>query len=159
VDRVTAAVALGSNLGDRHAHLDFAIARLRSLLDGLTVSRYIETDPVGVTEPQPLYLNAAAVGTTTLTARALLDALLAIERERGRERPHAGAARTLDLDLVLFGDATIDEPGLIVPHPRFRDRRFVLEPLVEIAPALRDPRSQLTVAELLSGLLRHEVRD
>ena len=159
MDRVTAAVALGSNLGDRRAHLDFAVARLRSFLDGLKVSRYIETDPVGVTEPQPRYLNAAAVGVTTLTARALLDALLAIERERGRERPHPGAARTLDLDLVLFGDATIDEPGLMVPHPRFRDRRFVLEPLVEIAATLRDPASQLTVAELLGRLLRDDVRD
>ena len=79
--------------------------------------------------PQPLFLNAAAVGETNLTARALLDRLLAIERERGRVRPHPGAPRTLDLDLILYGDASSREPGLDVPHPRFRDGVFVLEPL------------------------------
>ena len=86
------------------------------------------------------------MGETALSPRALLDALLAIERERGRERPYPNAPRTLDLDLILFGDAVIDEPGLVVPHPRFRERRFVLEPLAEIAPDLVDPVSGLTVA-------------
>ena len=143
-----AAVALGSNLGDRRGHLDFAAARLGRLLDHLAVSDYFDTDPAGVTEPQPRYLNAAVVGTTGLSARELLDALLAIERERGRERPHANAPRTLDLDLILLGDVVVDEPGLAVPHPRFRERRFVLEPLARIAPELRDPVSGLTTAEL-----------
>ena len=145
------AVALGSNLGDRRAHLTFAIARLAGLLAGLTVSSFHDTEPVGV-GPQPRFLNGAAVGETTDSARAVLEALLAIEGERGRERPHPGAARPLDLDLVLFGDARIDEPGLVVPHPRFRERRFVLEPLAEIAPAMRDPVTGLTVAELLGRL-------
>ena len=145
------AVALGSNLGDRHAHLTFAIARLAGLLAGLTVSSFHDTEPVGV-GPQPRFLNGAAVGETTESARGVLEALLAIESERGRVRPHPGAARSLDLDLVLFGDARIDEPGLIVPHPRFRERRFVLEPLAEIAPAMRDPVTGLTVAELLRRL-------
>jgi 2-amino-4-hydroxy-6-hydroxymethyldihydropteridine diphosphokinase len=148
LDRVIAAIALGSNLGDRAAHLDFAVSRLRTLLDNLNVSQYYDTEPVGVAA-QPMFLNAAAVGETTVSARALLDALLAIERERGRQRPYANAPRTLDLDLILFGDAVIDQAGLIVPHPRFRERRFVLEPLADVAPGLPDPVTRLTVAELL----------
>jgi 2-amino-4-hydroxy-6-hydroxymethyldihydropteridine diphosphokinase len=150
VDRV--AVALGSNLGDRHAHLDHAVARLRSLLQQLAVSRYHDTVPVGVTGPQPIYLNAVAVGDTALAPRDLLDALLAIEAERGRERPHPNAARTLDLDLILYGDRVIDEPGLVVPHPRFRERRFVLEPLVEAAPDFRDPVTGKSARQLLGDL-------
>jgi len=153
VDRVTAAVSLGSNLGDRHAHLDYAVSRLRTLLTNLRVSSYQDTDPVGVPDHQPLFLNAAAVGDTPLGARDLLDALLAIERERGRERPFPGAARTLDLDLVLYGNLVTDEPGLIVPHPRFRERLFVLTPLGEIAPDLVDPVTGSSVAELRAQLL------
>jgi 2-amino-4-hydroxy-6-hydroxymethyldihydropteridine diphosphokinase len=145
-----AAVALGSNLGDRSSHLDYAISRLRSHLTNVRVSRYYETDPIGVPGPQPLFLNAAAVGSTDASPQDLLQALLEIEAERGRERPHPGAARTLDLDLVLYGNRVLDEPGLIVPHPRFRERRFVLEPLAEIAPQLVDPVTGSTVGELLS---------
>ena len=99
-----------------------------------------------------MYLNAVAVGETALPARALLDALLAIEGERGRSRPHQNAPRTLDLDLILFGETVIDEPGLVVPHPRFRERRFVLQPLAEIASDLRDPISGKTAGELLAAL-------
>jgi 2-amino-4-hydroxy-6-hydroxymethyldihydropteridine diphosphokinase len=111
-----------------------------------------ETEPVGVTGHQPLFLNAAVTGVTTLTPRALLAALLLIERDAGRERPFPGAARTLDLDLLLFGDQVIADADLTVPHPRFRERRFVLEPLAQIAPELRDPVTGKTVAELLSML-------
>jgi 2-amino-4-hydroxy-6-hydroxymethyldihydropteridine diphosphokinase len=151
VDRITpVAIALGSNVGDRRAHLDFAVSTLRALLTNVTVSRYYDTVPVGVSGPQALFLNGAAVGETTMSARALLGTLLAIEQERGRERPYAKAPRTLDLDLILFGDLVLDEPDLIVPHPRFRERRFVLEPLAEIAPSLRDPGSGSTVGELLA---------
>lgn len=148
---VWVAITLGSNLGDRKAHLDFAADRLRALLVGAVMSSIIETDPVGVA-PQPPFLNAAIAGHTDLTARALLDALFAFERARGRDRPHAGAPRTLDLDLVLYGAERIDEPGLQVPHPRFRERRFVLEPLASIAPDMRDPVTGLTVGELLARL-------
>jgi 2-amino-4-hydroxy-6-hydroxymethyldihydropteridine diphosphokinase len=146
MDRV--AVAIGSNLGDRLSHLQFARARLETLLANLQVSSARETAPVGVPGPSPAFLNAAAIGDTPLAPDALLAALLAIERERGRERPFAGAPRTLDLDLILFADRVIDLPGLRVPHPRFRERPFVLEPLAEIAPDLRDPVTGKSVEEL-----------
>jgi len=142
------AVALGSNLDDRKAHLEFARARLVGLLDRFRMSSMYETAPVGVPSSQPFYLNAAATGETACSPRQLLDAFLAIERERGRERPFIGAPRTLDLDLVLFGDQVLDEPGLAIPHPRFRDRRFVLEPLAEIAPDMVDPITGETIGEL-----------
>jgi 2-amino-4-hydroxy-6-hydroxymethyldihydropteridine diphosphokinase len=150
---VRSAIALGSNLGDRAGHLDFAVARLRTLLLDLTVSEYIDTEPAGVTG-QPRYLNAVVVGSPPagMTARALLDALLAIERQRGRERPFPAAPRTLDLDLVLYGDVILKEEGLEIPHPRFRERAFVLGPLASIAPELVDPVTGRTVAELLKGL-------
>ena len=147
-----AVVALGSNLGDRHAHLELAISRLRQFLEDIQVSPVHETEPVGVTGDQPPFLNAAVVGRTTLDAAGLLRALLTIERDAGRERPFPGAARTLDLDLILCGESVIDQPDLHVPHPRFRERRFVLEPLAEIAPGLKDPVTGLTVSELLGRL-------
>ena len=149
----TVAIALGSNLGDRRAHLDYSTSRLGSILGNIRVSSYIETDPVDVPGQQPRFLNAVAVGEATLCARDLLETLLAIEEERGRERPARGAARTLDLDLVLFGDQILNEPGLVVPHPRFRSRRFVLEPLAQIAPEMLDPVTGRSVQELLADLV------
>jgi 2-amino-4-hydroxy-6-hydroxymethyldihydropteridine diphosphokinase len=146
------AIALGSNLGDREGQLRSALAALGSSVHHLRVSTFHDTAPVGV-GPQPTFLNAAAVGETTLSARAVLEALLAIEQRSGRERPFPGAPRTLDLDLILYDDAVIDEaPSLIVPHPRFRERRFVLEPLSELAPDWRDPVTGRTVEELLRSL-------
>ena len=146
------AIALGSNLGDRERYLRSAIAALQPSIQQLRVSTFHDTAPVGV-GPQPTFLNAMAVGETSLTAQALLDTLLAIERDLGRERPFPGAPRTLDLDLILYDEAIIDEaPSLIVPHPRFRERRFVLEPLAEIAPDWRDPVTGQTVEELLRNL-------
>jgi 2-amino-4-hydroxy-6-hydroxymethyldihydropteridine diphosphokinase len=143
------AIALGSNLGNREGYLQAAITALAPSIHQLRASTFHDTAPVGV-GPQPIFLNAAAVGETSLSARALLDTLLAVERDLGRERPFPGAPRTLDLDLILYGDAIVDEaPSLIVPHPRFRERRFVLEPLSEIAPDWRDPVTGRTVEELL----------
>jgi 2-amino-4-hydroxy-6-hydroxymethyldihydropteridine diphosphokinase len=146
-------IALGSNIGDRRATLSAAVDALRPLVSNLRVSSFYDTPYVG-TEVQPSVLNAAVVGTTPLPAHALLERLLAIEQEFGRTRPYGGAPRTLDLDLILYGDETIEEPGLLVPHPRFRERRFVLEPLAEIAPDWRDPVTGRRVDELLQALAR-----
>jgi 2-amino-4-hydroxy-6-hydroxymethyldihydropteridine diphosphokinase len=144
-------VSLGSNVGDRRAHLYFAVSRLADLVDDLRVSSYLDTAPVDVSGQQPDFLNAAAVGNTVLAPHELLTALLAIEAERGRDRPFHHAPRTLDLDLVLFGDRIIEEPGLIVPHPRFRERAFVLRPLAQIASGFVDPVTGRTVGELLTA--------
>ena len=154
-----AVVALGSNLGDRREAIAFAAGRLSLLLGDLTLSAIIETEPEGEgLGDQPLYLNAVLVGETSLGARELLDRLLEIEAEFGRTRPAPGAARTLDLDLVMLGDAVIEEPGLHVPHPRFRERFFVLGPLAELEPDLRDPVTGLRMWELLRALLRDDAR-
>jgi len=142
------AVALGSNLGDRQANLDFAIARLREFLSDLRVSTFINSPPFDVPDTQPDYLNAVVVGETSLSAEDVLARLLAIERERGRVRPSVRAARTLDLDLILYGDQIIRTGTLDVPHPRFRERAFVLGPLAEIAPGMVDPVTGKTIQEL-----------
>ena len=144
---VRAAIALGSNLGDRQAALQDAVSRLARHLGDLVVSDFLETEPEGV-GAQPRFLNAAAVGFWEGGARPLLDLLMAIEQSAGRERPYPGAARTLDLDLILLGPTVVDEPGLVVPHPRFRDRGFVLAPLCQVAPGLIDPVTGRTLAEL-----------
>jgi 2-amino-4-hydroxy-6-hydroxymethyldihydropteridine diphosphokinase len=152
-----AVIALGSNLGDRHAAIAYARNRLSTVLSNIIQSTAVETEPQGEgVGGQPLYLNAVLTGVTTLDARSLVDTLLDIERGFGRERPYANAPRTLDLDLILLGDEIIDEPGLQVPHPRFRERFFVLGPLAEIASTMRDPVTGLSVSELLKRLLRDE---
>ncbi len=148
------AIALGSNLGDRDAHLDVAVSRLSQLLSDISVSSRHDTAPVGVVGEQPRYLNAALVGRTSLAPHALLRELQAIEEAAGRERPYLNAPRTIDVDLILYGQSVVDDEALVVPHPRFRERAFVLEPLAEIAPDLVDPVSGLTVVELLARLRR-----
>lgn len=144
---VRVAIALGSNLGNRQAHLDAAVAFLRSILKAWSVSSWIETDSVGV-GLQPAFLNGAVAGRWDGKPRPLLNLLLDAEDRAGRQRPFPGSPRTLDLDLILFGDRIVDEPGLVVPHPRFRGRGFVLEPLAEIAPDMVDPVTGQTVSEL-----------
>jgi 2-amino-4-hydroxy-6-hydroxymethyldihydropteridine diphosphokinase len=132
-------IGLGSNLGDREENLRHALERL-SELGQVRSSSFRETDPVGITD-QPKFLNTAAELSTDLPARDLLKALLAIERDLGRDRSREErwGPRTLDLDLLLYGDEVIDEPGLTVPHPRLAERLFVLEPLHELAPGLLLP--------------------
>lgn len=144
---VRVAIALGSNLGNRQAHLDAAVACLRSILKEWSVSSWIETDSVGVGR-QPAFLNGAVAGRWEGEPRPLLNLLLDAEDRAGRQRPFPGSPRTLDLDLILFGDRIVDEPGLVVPHPRFRRRGFVLEPLAEIAHDMVDPVTGQTVSEL-----------
>jgi 2-amino-4-hydroxy-6-hydroxymethyldihydropteridine diphosphokinase len=145
------AIALGSNLGDRDRHLRDAAARVGLFIHDLQLSSFHDTAPVGVA-PQPRFLNAAAIGHTALAPRAMLEQLLAIEQALGRQRPYAGAPRTIDLDLLLYDDAVIDEPGLVVPHPRFRERRFVLAPLAEVAADWVDPVSGKSISVLLAEL-------
>jgi 2-amino-4-hydroxy-6-hydroxymethyldihydropteridine diphosphokinase len=146
---IVAYVALGANLGDREKNLRAALERLKEL-GPLRVSAFRETDPVGVTD-QPRFVNAVAELETALGARELLERLLEIERELGRDRSkeERWGPRTIDLDLLLFGDDVIDEPGLTVPHPRLPERRFVLEPLHELAPGLLLPDGR-AVGDLLA---------
>ena len=147
-------VGLGSNLGDPRGQIERALALLDEE-DGVevaAVSSLRETDPVGF-EDQPRFLNGAAELRTTLPARSLLERLLAIERRLGRSRgegPRFGP-RTIDLDLLLYGAESLQEPGLVVPHPRLHERRFALEPLAELDPALEVP-GHGPVQALLAGL-------
>ena len=146
-------VGLGANLGDRERTLRAAVDALGAEdgVEVVAVSTLRETDPVGVGD-QPRFLNGVAELGTTLTARELLGRLLAIEQRFGRVRvPGEHGPRTLDLDLLLYGDAQLDEPGLTVPHPRLHERRFVLEPLAELAPGLVVP-GRGEVESLLSGV-------
>jgi 2-amino-4-hydroxy-6-hydroxymethyldihydropteridine diphosphokinase len=146
-------VGLGANLGDRERTLRLAVERLgeEGGIDVVAVSDLRETEPVGVAD-QPSFLNGAVAVETTLAPRALLDALLEVElglgRVRGEER---WGPRTVDLDLLLYGDLVVDEPGLSVPHPRLHERRFALEPLVELDPELEIP-GRGRVSRLLAEL-------
>ena len=153
--KVRAVVALGSNLGDRRGNLRAAVEALRADPDLriLAVSDWIETRPVGGPPGQNDYLNGALELETALDARALLQRLQAIEQALGRDRS-AGrhAARSMDLDLILYGEERIDEPDLIVPHPRAKERIFVLKPMAQIAPDRRMPDTGRTVREELLSL-------
>ena len=147
----TAYIALGSNLGDREATLNSALKRLRDLGEVTAVSSIFETDPVGFAD-QPPYLNAVIELGTQLSPEELLTELQKVEMEYGRERSFQNAPRTLDLDLLLYGDIVIESAELIVPHPRMHERAFVLTPLVEIAPAVSIPGLVRSASSLLLDL-------
>jgi 2-amino-4-hydroxy-6-hydroxymethyldihydropteridine diphosphokinase len=149
-------VGLGANLGDREGAIRRAVELLGAgaEIEVVAVSALRETDPVGYAE-QPRFLNGAAALETGLSARDLLERLLAVERELGRVRgegPRFGP-RAIDLDLLLYGDEVVDEPGLTIPHPRLAERRFALEPLHDLDPALRLPDVR-AVRELLDARLQ-----
>lgn len=145
-------IGLGANIGEREETLRRAVALLATAdrVDVIRVSELRETDPVGVLD-QPRFLNGAVALETTLEPHELLETLLRIERELGRVRGERWGPRAIDLDLLLYGDDVVDEPGLRVPHPRLPERRFVLEPLAELDPALDVPGLG-PVSELLAAL-------
>jgi 2-amino-4-hydroxy-6-hydroxymethyldihydropteridine diphosphokinase len=157
--RELAAIALGSNLesrfGDREANLREAVRRIEALGEVRTVSSFYDTEPVGYLA-QPRFLNAALLVETELKPEALMRELLGVERSMGRERVGAVAKgpRVIDLDLLLYGDWVLWSEELMLPHPAMAERRFVLEPLAEIAPAWVHPVLGLTVREMLAGLGR-----
>jgi 2-amino-4-hydroxy-6-hydroxymethyldihydropteridine diphosphokinase len=144
-------LSLGSNVGDRTANLNAAIDRLSGLGKVTAVSSFYETEPVELTA-QPWFLNCAVELDTEKMPRQLLTAILDIEKEMGRQRIQKKGPRTLDIDILLFGNSMVKMKGLTIPHPAMHERRFVLEPLTEIAPEVRHPVFKRTVRELRDAL-------
>jgi len=144
-------LSLGSNLGDRAANLRSAIERLGTLGKVVELSSFYETEPVEVTD-QPWFLNCAVKLDTEKMPRQLLAAILALERDMGRQRTRNKGPRTIDIDIVLFGNSIVATADLIIPHPAMQERRFVLEPLNEIAPDVRHPKFERTIRELRDAL-------
>lgn len=145
-------LSLGSNLGDREKYLREAISRLQDLGVIRKVSAFYETQPVEVQAEQPWFLNCAVAMETELMPLEFLSRMLAVERLMGRVRTEPKGPRTIDIDIVFFGDDVLDTPELTVPHPAMSQRRFVLEPLAEIAPTLVHPVLKRTVHDLLNSL-------
>lgn len=147
----TAYLSLGSNLDDRHANLQAALERLGELGTVLAVSSFYETEPVDAPQ-QPWFLNCAVALETELMPRQLLGRLLGIEQALGRRRLQPKGPRSLDIDILLFGNSVVDAAELTIPHPALHQRRFALEPLAEIAPDARHPVFKRTVRELRDAL-------
>jgi 2-amino-4-hydroxy-6-hydroxymethyldihydropteridine diphosphokinase len=148
---ISAYLSLGSNIGNRERHLGDAIARLQALGRVAAVSSLYETEPVEFTD-QPWFLNCVVLLETNATPAQLLANLLAIEQKMGRVRTEKKGPRTIDIDILLLGDTIVDCPELIIPHPAMQQRRFVLEPLAEIAPEVWHPSLQKTIRRLLEEL-------
>lgn len=144
-------LSLGSNIGDRMANITTALNRLREVGKIIAVSSIYETEPVEFTA-QPWFLNCVVKLDTEKMPKQLLTAILKIEQSMGRRRQQKKGPRTIDIDILLFGNSTIDTEGLTIPHPSLHERRFVLDPLVEIEAGLRHPILKRTVRELLAGL-------
>jgi len=144
-------LSLGSNLGDRAAQLRNAISRLAAAGRVAEVSSFYETEPVEFTD-QPWFLNCAAALETSLAPPQLMAALLNIEQEMGRRRTQKKGPRTIDIDILLYGDAIVDSVAVKIPHPAMHERRFVLQPLAEIAAWARHPVLKRTVREMLADL-------
>lgn len=149
--RKLAYLSLGSNVGHREVHLRDAIARLESAGHVVKVSSFYETEPVEFTE-QPWFLNCSVTLETTKMPKQLMAALLRIEREMGRRRVQKKGPRTIDIDILLFDNTVMNSAELTIPHPAMHERRFVLEPLAEIAPDLRHPVFGKTIRELQDAL-------
>jgi 2-amino-4-hydroxy-6-hydroxymethyldihydropteridine diphosphokinase len=149
----TVYISLGSNMGDREVNLAEAVRRLATLGTVTRVSSLYETEPVEFLN-QPWFLNCVVELETEKMPRSLLSAMLEIERAMGRRRTVAKGPRTIDLDLLLFGSSVVETPSLTVPHPAMHERRFVLEPLAEIAPDLRHPVLRRSAREMLNALTK-----
>ncbi len=144
-------LSLGSNVGDRAANLNAAIARLGAFGEVVAVSSFYETEPVEFAA-QPWFLNCAVKLDTEKMPKQLLAAILDLEQKMGRRRVQKGGPRSIDIDILLFGNSIVDTQGLTVPHPAMHQRRFVLEPLAEIAPDIRHPVFKRTIRELRDSL-------
>jgi 2-amino-4-hydroxy-6-hydroxymethyldihydropteridine diphosphokinase len=144
-------LSLGSNVGDRAANLNAAIDRLRAFGEVVAVSSFYETEPVEFTS-QPWFLNCAVTLDTHESPKQLLAGILDIEQQLGRRRAQKKGPRTIDIDIVLFGNSIVEEQGLTIPHPAMQERRFVLRPLAEIAPDVLHPVFKRTIRELRDAL-------
>ena len=148
----TVYIGLGSNLGDRVANLRAAINAIQHLGDSIELSGVFETEPFGVDEDQPKYLNMVVAIRTNLRPTALLSRFLDIERANGRSRHGPNESRTLDIDILMYGDRVFDTPELVLPHPRMHERAFVMLPLAQIAPQAVHPTLKITVSQIAAEL-------